>query len=400
MRIGIKQIKYLFLLAPFLLSAIVYTQTSPAFADVLLAFKLLAFLCIFTEYLRRGRISKLDVALMAYFLIWFISTVINGSSLLEYVKEIVVILSYVLIIEIAFSRGEEGYLNQAFADLLFVELSINLFCLIALPDGLWKTYSIYGDEAVYMFLGLDNQVTPIFIVAELVIIVKLYFDDFRVSLFSVLYVLVFFGNVFLTMSATGILGCTIVPLVIVLGLRFRRFINIRTVIFLAVSIFVLVVLLRMQNIFAFIIEDIFNKDLTLTNRVSIWNRAIEMIKQKPLIGYGCGTLDTLIGDRNAHDFYLQILLQTGLTGFCLYVNIFGVSLKYCWREKYAIPSLFIAAILFGYMVCGVSEVYSQSWLLIILAFGYHVPKLMERKRMKRREQTQPWGTRHEHALHM
>lgn len=375
MQVSKKYIKYLFLLAPFLLSVIVYTQTSASFADFLLVFKLIAFLYIFTDYLRCRRISRLDIALIAYFFIWFISTVLNGNSFIEYVKEVVVIISYVLLIERAFLKGEEEYLIRALVDLLFVELAVNLFCLIALPEGLWKTYSIYGDEAVYMFLGLDNQVTAVFIVAELAIIIKLYFDHFKLSPFSVLYVIVFCGNLFLTMSATGILGCTIVPLMIILGFHYRRFINIRTVLLLAISIFVIVVLLRMQNIFAFIIEDIFNKDLTLTNRISIWDRAIEMIKQKPLLGYGCGTLDTLIGDRNAHDFYLQIILQAGLIGFCLYANIFRISLKECWSEKNSIPSLFIAAVLFGYMVCGITEVYSQSWLLIILVFGYNVKNI-------------------------
>lgn len=372
MQVSKRYIKYLFLLAPFLFSAAIYTQTNPSVANVLLALKLIAFLYISVDYLKSKQLSGFDFAMMAYFIIWFIAAYLNGSSIIDYIKEVVVISSFVFIIEDSFKQAKEGYLLRALGHLIFIELTINLICLIVFPEGLWRTYSIYGDEAVYSFLGLDNQVTPIFIVSELVIFIRLYFDDFKISIFSVIYVVVLAGNILLTGSATGIMGCVIVPLMLILGVRYRKFINIKTVLIVVISVFVLVVLLRLQNIFAFIIEGLFNKDLTLTNRIGIWDKALEMIKQKPLIGYGCGTLATIIGDRNAHDFYLQIVLQTGLIGLCIYANIFRVALKDCWRERGSMCSLIIAAVLLGYMVCGISEVYSQFWLFIILTLGYCV----------------------------
>lgn len=372
MQVSKRYIKFLFLLAPFLFSTVIYTQINMLFASVLLAFKMVAFLYISVDYLRSKRFSRFDVALILYFGIWFISVYLNGTSFIEYMKEVVVILSFVFLIENSFRRGEGKFLTRAFEHLIFSELGINLICLIVFPNGLWRTYSIYGDEAIYSFLGLDNQITPILIVAELIFFIRLYFDDFKLSVLSASYVVILLGNLILTMSATGIIGCVIVPLILVLGIHFRKFINIRTVLFVIICIFVLIVLLRLQNIFGFIIEDLLKKDLTLTNRIGIWDRAIEMIKQKPLLGYGCGTLSAIIGDRNAHDFYLQIILQAGILGFGIYINIFRVALKDCWRDRGSIGSLAIAAVLCGYMVCGISEVYNQSWLFIILSLGYNM----------------------------
>ena len=47
-----------------------------------------------------------------------------------------------------------------------------------------------------------------------------------------------------------------------------------------------IVLLRLQNIFSFIIQNILGKDLTFTGRTRIWDNAIEFIKARFIIGYG------------------------------------------------------------------------------------------------------------------
>lgn len=378
MQVSKRYIKYLLLLVPFLLSAVVFTQTNALFVNILLVLKMIAFLYISASYLKNKFLSRFDFALVIYFVTWLVSVYLNGTSFIEYAKEVVVIISFVFMIEEAFRREEGAHFVFAFGHIIFIELLINLICLVIFPEGLWRTYSIYGDEAVYSFLGLDNQVTPILIVAELILLVMLYYDEFRPSLFYIFYIIVIFGNLLLTMSITGIMGCAIIPLMLILGIRYRKYINIKTGLFTVAGIFLLIVIFRLQNIFAFVIEDLFKKDLTLSNRIGIWDRAIEMIKQKPLLGYGCGTLETIIVDRNAHDFYLQIILQAGLVGFCFYMNIFRVALNDCWRQRNSICSLFISSVLFGYMVCGISEVYSQSWLFILLSMGYCV-KLISAK---------------------
>ena len=374
-----RYIKYFFLLAPFLLSSVVYTQTNALYANIILVFKMIAFLYIAADYLINNKISKLDIALVLYLAIWIFSVFLNSGNYIEYAKEVVVILSFVFLIEETFKRGDGYHFILAFEHLIFLEMLINLICLIVFPEGLWKTTSIYGDEAIYTFLGLKNQTTPIFIVAELIIFIRLYFDKFKVSFLSISYFVILIGNLLLIKSVTGIIGCIIVPLILFLGVRYKKLINTKTILLMVVTVFVMIVFLRLQNVFSFIIEEVFDKDLTLTNRITIWDRAIEMIKKKPLFGYGCGTLSTIVVDRNAHDFYLQIMLQTGLIGFLVYINIFRVALKDCLREnKTTICSLIISAVLCGYMVCGISEVYTQSWLFIILSLGYSVKLLSMR----------------------
>lgn len=365
-------LKYLCCLLPFMLSAIVYTQTTPAFARVLLVLKMAVFLYIVKEYIEDDRFSKFDAALGIYLFIWLISVLINGTGKVGYIKEIVVIVSHVFMIENAFSKKEEKHLLFALEHLLFFLLTVNFAGLILYQEGVWTTYSLYGQEAIYSFLGLYNQVTPILIVAEFSLLMRFNYDSYRVSWYSAAFAIVLAGNIYMMRSATGIIGCVLVPLVMWLGFIFREHINIKTVSVIVICITLIIVVFRRQDIFTFLIEDVFKKDLNLTNRVGIWDRAVEMIKEKPLIGYGCGSLEAIVVDRNAHDFYLQIMLQCGLIGFASYVNIFYTALKTVWKNKTLNGSIIVAAALCGYMICSIVEVYNQLWLMIILISGYNV----------------------------
>ena len=69
------------------------------------------------------------------------------------------------------------------------------------------------------------------------------------------------------------------------------------------------------------------RDATLSGRTLLWNQLIELIEQRPLLGYGYGaiwrtsapyvqTLSTVIGwtPEHAHNGYLDLLLALGMSG--------------------------------------------------------------------------------------
>ena len=378
--------KYIILLLPFLMSPIVYTLTMPAFANFLLAYKFVSFLFIVQSYLVNGKFSNLDIAVFGYFVIWFISLIINGGNIIEYLKEVVVILSFLFIIEDAFNKSRASELLDAMTCILFAELSVNFVGMLLFPNGLWRTVSNYGIETPYAFLGLQNQITPIYIVAEMLLFLQIYRANLRIKPLSVFRGIVLILNMILSTSSTGVVGCILVPVLYVIGYKHRNIINIRTAVIIAFMIFVLFVIFRYQNIFSFFINGILHKSLTFTSRTGIWDRALGMIWEKPLLGYGYGTLASVVIDRNAHNFYLQILLQTGVLGLVWYFTVLRKALSGCWRNMKSTGSLIIASCLFGYMICFVFEVYSQAWLIILLSFAYNVGRLPGFQLMKREEE--------------
>ena len=58
-------------------------------------------------------------------------------------------------------------------------------------------------------------------------------------------------------------------------------------------------------------------------RVYLWNQAINIFLNNPLIGSGSGALSTIIGTE-AHQAFLSILAETGLIGFLLFTSIIAI----------------------------------------------------------------------------
>lgn len=63
-------------------------------------------------------------------------------------------------------------------------------------------------------------------------------------------------------------------------------------------------------------------------RFAIWQNALIAIENKPIFGYGIFTFREVMGDlfndaRHAHNTYLEVLLETGIFGFILYLSCLG-----------------------------------------------------------------------------
>lgn len=72
-----------------------------------------------------------------------------------------------------------------------------------------------------------------------------------------------------------------------------------------------------------------------TGRIDQWRRAIQYIDERPVIGYGLGTVEKTIGKglpewaiANTHNAYLGICIQLGLIGLTLVLIIYIISIFY------------------------------------------------------------------------
>lgn len=363
MRVSTSKIKYIFLIAPYLMSAIVFVIINSTFANFLLAWKLVAFIYLTYEYLKEHKLSMFDVAVFLYFAVWLISTFVNGESVLDYCKEAVVMIFYLFCYENAEKKKEIYIAINVTSMILFIELVINLVCIIIFPNGLWHTTSIYNVETNYYFLGMDNQATPLIIIA-LVLMVLYYYQKETITLFAYIYAAVILLNTLLMGSATCIAGVIVFVLFLILSRVKSKVFNIRTAIIILIAIYFLFVVFRAQDLFKFFIVNVLQRDVGLSARTGIWDNAIQMIKEKPFIGYGCKTFATLIGDRHAHNMYLQIMLQSGLFGFTFMLNYVRIAIRNCFGSIHS--ALWASAIL-AYGICCMMEVYNQGYLILMLS---------------------------------
>ena len=102
---------------------------------------------------------------------------------------------------------------------------------------------------------------------------------------------------------------------------------------------------------------LFNRDLTLTGRVDIWNVIINLVKERPIRGYGYGGVwyqdsdivdyiwsKTFIGMETAHNGFLEWALQTGIIGMILFIVLLLIMGKRVLKIKKDNPILFLFSV--------------------------------------------------------
>jgi O-antigen ligase len=80
------------------------------------------------------------------------------------------------------------------------------------------------------------------------------------------------------------------------------------------------------------------RDATLTGRTEIWAELIPKFESQPLLGAGFGSFwmsGTVLGVKEAHSGYLEVLLQLGLTGIFILVSL---SFSFCLQCRKALTS--------------------------------------------------------------
>ena len=147
--------------------------------------------------------------------------------------------------------------------------------------------------------------------------------------------------------------------------------------------FFAIVIFRLQELFKFLIVDIFHKDITLTGRIYIWDYVMEFIKNKPILGYGIEDLKTryyktsYMQSYHAHNQILEVLYKTGFIGFFILVYIFYLSIKQLNKYKLNRCSKVISIVLFAELIMMLTEAYSLENIFILLGFGYNIGYLVK-----------------------
>lgn len=95
-----------------------------------------------------------------------------------------------------------------------------------------------------------------------------------------------------------------------------------------------------------------------SGRNELWKIIINLVKAKPFLGYGSGTLisDFLFTNLSAHNLYLQIGLQVGLIGIsALIVCLFNIW-KAFWNNRYNKKVIIVACYFVGFIIYQLSEI--------------------------------------------
>ena len=101
--------------------------------------------------------------------------------------------------------------------------------------------------------------------------------------------------------------------------------------------------------------------LTATGRFSVWETALRLIGEKPLLGWGYGSMNFVLPAQksevgfaaaHAHNAFLQVFLSIGLVGLCCFLLVMALKIYFSVKSR---DQMNIAAIFF-LLIDGLTEV--------------------------------------------
>lgn len=319
---------------------------------------------------------------IVFFEVWrVLATIYCGGDYTSLFLTILNALAICLVVEMGLKTDPDALLDGASFTLgLFV--LINFVTIILFPQGMYE----FNNYTQNYFLGYRNNSIMLFFPAIIFSIVRSLRKYNKLTLSSFVITAVSFANVILAFSATSVIGMTVFILFLLLALinKMPKFLNIITYLAINITYFFGVIILRLQEAFAFIIVDMLGRDLTFTGRTKIWDGALAAFAKSPV--FGVGEIESqasrdLIGATHAHNYYLDLLYKSGLPGFLIFFAILiicGMAL-YRNRNNGKIPFVVSGAIC-AFMIMLQSEAYYNIYYFFsILTLAAFIPYALPKK---------------------
>lgn len=299
---------------------------------VFIAMKILLFVLYFTRVqyrffsLKERPMLFLTVILTIFMLVSIASGHPSMDKLLDYFDT----LLFCMVISEE-SRKNYRLVLQTLATLMSIYVLMNFLTIVVFPHGIYQKMSAWENTRYYWILGYKNPVARFVLGAIGIVSYSSEVLHNKIEKKQVLLIIIGFLTAILVDSATG---CVAFAVFIVLFFcvqkgKFPSFVSISRVYFFSAIGSYLVVFVGVQSWFSTIIVNVLHRNVTLTSRVYIWNRAINSIMGNLLIGRGLETVAKtaeILKAAHAHNYFLHLLYSGGLvTVFFLICFICSIS---------------------------------------------------------------------------
>lgn len=340
--------------------------------------------CIYFKenIVNRKRLSKILIAMVSFQIFGLISTIYNKGSITRFIGPAITTLCMIMIAELLIEHKiYESVLKKVniYFRICFVFNIISIF----LVDKL----NILNGRNVY-FLGIDNRwiftYLPwitfeciiaknenknmkipmlVFVLTEITLIYKY---STGAMIFSVLWILIFIPKIKIAKHALLDYILTIIA-------------NI------------LIVIVKIQEKFHYLLVDIMHKSDTLSGRTFLWDKVLKTITEKKILGFGMQTLEfdqqyfytstnlkfDFLAVGHAHNTYMTVLYRRGIVGLINYVFIWIITIIRIIKNKdhkYA-NILFLSMLIV--LLLSILDTIDAAGVYFILGSAFNIRKIGE-----------------------
>lgn len=335
---------------------------------------------------RHGFITRFEMLIMTFLCFVMFSSILNGTDFKNWAYTSMAIFMPLLL----FRYYRESLPTLLIGLLLGFSFSIyvGFVDLIAHPEK-WLNLE-RGDSGGYLLGGNYNQMAPIIMCAVVINMLCLkisrWFWLTAIPLIIVCAVILLIVN-----SSTALTGMAL--LLVLLSLpnkKFQRLCVYGILVFvLLFEIFVCFQGKGFENneLARWIIIDILGKDMTFTYRTDMWDSALRLFFQSPIIGFGfpdsgwyqANMSSLAVGPHNA---ILAVLIYGGIIALCIYVTILFLAIKRTaiYDDRFANVALGSLSVLSLMMLF---EIYTIPFIFLLIVIVYFYPEFYKSTTLKK-----------------
>lgn len=317
--------------------------------------KFLSSIFIFILYSRKFKLREINFCLYLVILFRVISIIPTISNpygdIVKYLGISVFDIAFVMIMQWCCSVDKKLFLLTAIRILEFWIL-INTIMLF-IPGLHMEATDITGTTIYTSILGIDNRYIYYFL--PFLFLKIIYVNEYKknLSLSDYVWYFICLSSLAYTNSVAALFGILLfIPFIFYMRSEKKfKAVNYNLMLAGILILNVLFVFLRIQEYFAYFVNNILHKDLTLSFRTLVWDQVLPAIEKKPFLGYGYETAKGVArhchGANHAHNYMLTLLLRGGFIGFIVYCCILlyaNVDLKKHRHDKNYKTFLFVMGI--------------------------------------------------------
>ena len=325
----------------------------------LIGFILLVF--ILNGKIQINRLFGIAVLLIISSLWELVSSLLNGVTIGGF-GEVLNTLGIILFTFIALSVDYQVYI-RATAKVVGSYIIINCLTVLLFPGGMYSTteytqnYFLSYRTAWFAVYLLGLTASLLWYAQEKLPYAKRW---------CVLVIVCAYVSMVIVWTATGLVCFSLAALFLgYCHFTKKQIMGIKTILVSEAVLFYLVIITRLQEVFAWLIVSLLKKDLTLSFRTRIWDNALESIQKHLWIGVG--RLENAemrhileYGVSHPHNRYLYITMCFGLIGLALFLAVIYLSARGRVKKEVEQQNRVILAALIALLSAGQVESFSAT----------------------------------------
>jgi len=345
--------------------------------------QLLSFLIISYRYMKNHKIHLFNIIFFLSVLYIGLVSFLNGTPVSRIASILIPPISIFMLLELTYRYQTFYKLINTIYIYFGSMIILNYISMLIFPDSFFTDYR--GLNVTWIFGNYQQNLNWFIVFIAFSCFVKEIWNEY-IKYFNMLVYLIIILTTVKVWSAT-----TLSALGIVFGLlicyhfypRISIFLNPFYAYIVEIITTILIVVYKIQEHFTYFIEIVLQKNVSFTGRTTLWENAINYIKEKPIFGHGIELADVTfakIGKTTAHNHYLNLLYNGGILYLLLTSILIYIVVVKTKSNRYSKSIVYINISLIGYFVYFLAEAkINLNIFILLLAGSYYLSKSLNSK---------------------